>query len=166
MMICQDRSLGSVEFAVSALAKKSRDDGQYRYESTGLKEATDPIHLEKGNVYKGFLHYTATFLPALSVKGAKFEPKSKIADEVNDKSSTHSLSDKEGHDLLSGVTIKLSSKDAPKDAPKSHVATNSVDSVQSSESSGIAHTAEPSAPQEGVEMSPDELLAHRMSGVS
>jgi hypothetical protein len=183
MMICQDRSLGSVELHVSSLAKES-GGGQYRYESTGVKEVSEPIHLDKGNVYKGYLQYTATFIPALAVKGIKFESKkNEIAtrngrgDDASDNASTYSSSDDEGHGLPSGVTIKLAAKDTPndtpndtpkdasKDAPQGHVATNSTDSSHSLVASDEALTPDTSAPEEGVEMSTDELLAHRTSGV-
>jgi hypothetical protein len=173
--IFQDRSLGSVELQISPLAKESGDP-QYRYESTVVKEATDPIRLEKGDVYKGHLQYTATFIPALAVKGIKFEAKqSEIApgrgrgNNATDDSSSISSSDDEAHAIPAGVTIKLPSKDVPKDGPKAHVTTKSTDSGQSSQSSqanDAARTPGTSTPNEGVEMTTDELLTHRTSGVS
>jgi hypothetical protein len=183
--------LGSVELQVSSLAKES-GDGQSRYESTGIKKVTEPIRLDNGNIYKGSLQYTASFVPALAVKGAKFESKHSeiVAGDASDNSSSYWSSDDEAHE---GVTIKraLTKKDdlkdvpqnipilqhAPKDSPqdvpedspketiKGHVASQSTDSGQSLESNDAAHTADENVAQEGVEMSPDELLTHRTSGV-
>lgn len=176
-MSYQDRSLGSVELHVSALAKGSSGDPRYRYESTGAKEIIDPIRLDKENASKGHLHYTATFIPALSVKGIKFEGKrSEVVpghgrgDAGSDSSSISSLDD-EVHGIPSGVTIKLAPKATQKDEPKVYVTSKSTDSGQSSQGSqanDIAHTAGTgtSTPHEGVEMSTDELLTHRTSGVS
>lgn len=69
----QDRSLGSVELHVNEIAKKSETNTKYPYESTGKKTAADPIHFGKSDVYKGTLHYTAEFIPALALRGVHFE---------------------------------------------------------------------------------------------
>jgi len=166
MTIYQDRSLGSVELPISALAKKSGDP-QYRYESTGAKEMKDPIHLDQGNALKGTLHYTATFIPALAVKGIEFEGKrSEIVPGSVDVSDDDLSTYDEVPGIPSGVTIKL----APKVSPlKLHVASKSTDSGQSgqsSQASDIARTSGTGAstPNEGVEMSTDELLTHQ-SGI-
>jgi len=57
---------------VSDLATSSHDK-RYPYESTGLKEAVDPIQLDGIEQYKGTLHYTARFIPALALEGVRFE---------------------------------------------------------------------------------------------
>ena len=155
--------MGSVELQVSALAKAS-DNPEYPYESTGVKEVVDPIHLDEGNTFKGHLHYTATFLPSLVVKGVKFESKKSElatgrdkANDTDDNKSTTSSSDEDTNPVPSGVTIKLASKEAP----EGHVTNKSTDSSKSSLESDTAHTAEPSASKEGAELSTDELLTHR-----
>jgi hypothetical protein len=146
---------------VSALAKAS-DDPQYPYESTGVKEAVDPIRLDKGNSFKGHLHYTATFIPSLALKGVKFDSKkSKLGGKANDAGDNAStISSSSGEDINpvpSGVTIKLASKEVP----KGDVANKSTNSSKISLGSDTAQTSEPSASKEGVELSTDELLTHR-----
>jgi len=166
----QDRSLGSVELHVSALAKES-DDKRYPYESTGTKEATDPIRLETSNTYKGQLHYTATFVPALALKGVKFESHkteltpSRESGEDSDaaKSGSSVSSSDEGEQAIpTDVTFKLPSKDAPNDDANNKTTENG----QGSEASETAHTAETTettTSKDGVEMSNDELLSQRTS---
>jgi hypothetical protein len=165
--------LGLVELHVSALARES-SDAQYRYESTGTREATEQFRLEKGNVYKGQLHYTATFIPALALKGIKFESRQPEAatghgsgDDVSDQGSSISSSDEEVQAVPPGLTYKPAPpKNAGEDAPKTIEATKSNGSAGSSDGSDTAHTAETSAQQEeGVEMSTDDLLAHRTSSL-
>jgi hypothetical protein len=172
MIIWQDRSLGLVELHVSALAKES-GDAQYRYESTGVREATEQLRLEKGNIYKGQLHYTATFIPALALKGVKFESRETGAatgngsvDEVSDQGSSISSSDEEVQAVPPGLTYKPPPRVTGEDAPQAIKATTSNSSIGSSEASDTARIAETSAQQdEGVEMSTDDLLAHRTSNL-
>ncbi|KAK2462016.1 hypothetical protein APHAL10511_006479 [Amanita phalloides] len=71
--LTKDRPLGSIMIDVSELAKAC-DDPQHPYESTGKKEGTDKILVER-DLYKGVMHYTATFIPAVLVKGAAFKPR-------------------------------------------------------------------------------------------
>ena len=72
--LTKDRSLGSVELRVNELARTSSSDSEYRYEPTGKKETVDPIKLDgHNNQYKGQLHYVAEFVPAMALKGVKFE---------------------------------------------------------------------------------------------
>jgi len=70
--LTKDRSLGSVELHLNELATTS-DSHEYPYTSTGKKVGADPIRLDKGNVFKGQLHYEAEFIPALDLQGVKFE---------------------------------------------------------------------------------------------
>jgi hypothetical protein len=70
--LTKDRSLGYVELRLDELAKHNPEDAKYPYAPLGKKEAVDPIRLDKGNAYKGELHYTAEFIPAVALRGLKF----------------------------------------------------------------------------------------------
>src|SRR5438309_1345324 len=73
--LTRDRPLGSTELAISDLATLSPvEDLKYPYKSNGVKSFTSPLRQEQGgNVYKGTLHYTAEFVPALALRNVKFE---------------------------------------------------------------------------------------------
>ncbi|EEB96485.1 hypothetical protein MPER_04373, partial [Moniliophthora perniciosa FA553] len=71
--LTRDRSLGSVELKVSDLAVEDKENASYPYKSTGVRNTQDPIRLDRGNVFKGQLHYTAEFVPALNLRGVKFK---------------------------------------------------------------------------------------------
>ncbi|KAI5991533.1 C2 domain-containing protein [Pisolithus albus] len=73
--LTKDRSLGSVELHVNELARESSTDNQYRHESTGKKEAHDPIKLDGGDgqAFHGRLHYVAEFIPCLNLKNVHFD---------------------------------------------------------------------------------------------
>lgn len=163
-----------MELHVSELAKES-GESRYLYESTGTKTATDPFRLDKGNVYKGHLHYTASFIPALALTGVKFDSQpneiqrasekgSKDDDggDAGDNSSMFSASDEEHGPIP--ITIKSSSardSSPPKDSPVS----KSDESTHTSGTNDSVHTAETSDAKtkdaDGVEMSTEELLAQR-----
>ena len=69
----QDRSLGYTELKVSDLAApNAAESGEFLYESTGVKEAEEPLKIGKG-AFKGRLIYTAEFVPAYAVRGIHFE---------------------------------------------------------------------------------------------
>ncbi|KAJ3718444.1 C2 domain-containing protein [Lentinula raphanica] len=179
--LTKDRSLGSVDLHVEELAVE-HDDDQYPYKSTGIKEANDPIRLDKGGGHKGTLHYKAEFVPALKLKGgvqfnetgataltkgvsgASSSKSSKDSDAGSFR-STGSKPDESGQAVPEGVTISESSKTHTKGA-------KSTDTTATSGTVGTTDTAETSSneaknetPEEaGVEMSKDELLAQQ-SGV-
>jgi hypothetical protein len=65
-----------IELKVNEPAQeKSKDAGDIRFffESTGRKDKSEPIRLERGNQYKGQLHYVAELLPAFTLQDVKFE---------------------------------------------------------------------------------------------
>jgi len=154
-----------VEIRVSDLAKRS-DDKEYPYESTGVRQAADPIQLDTGDTFKGTLHYVAEFLPALALKGVKFESRPNELQQVAD-------SDENGGDVFAavdstppvpeGITAKqpfgtdeMETPDAP-EAPEDHTDAGSVHT---------AHTNLESAEdvQELTEMTRDALL-NQQSGI-
>jgi hypothetical protein len=172
--------LGSVELHVSELARES-GDARYLYESTGPKTAADPLRLDKGNVYKGNLHYTASFIPALALKGVQFDSQ---PNEIQKAAESNSRDEDGGDAGDSGSIISSSSYDhgpipitikspPPKETtlPKGgRSASKSVESVNTTGTNDSIHTAETSASKatkgvdgEGVEMSTEELLAQRES---
>ncbi|RDB28789.1 Uncharacterized protein PYUK71.03c [Hypsizygus marmoreus] len=178
--LTRDRSLGSVELHVSELAKES-SDSRYPYESLGPKVGTDPLRLDKGNAFKGNLHYTATFVPALALNGVKFDvPKSELGagaktrdEDGNDgeSGSVTSSSDEEEHSAPVGITIKSAQRESKDSTPKEVSATTSADSVGAKESNGTTPEQQPdlsnSKPEKvitGVDMSIEELLTQQ-SGV-
>ena len=74
--LTKDRSLGTVELKVSELARQittSAGGSRFSFESTGKMDKSEPIRLDRGNQYKGQLHYLAEFLPAFALEGLKFE---------------------------------------------------------------------------------------------
>ncbi|KAK0233307.1 C2 domain-containing protein [Armillaria fumosa] len=165
--LTRDRSLGSVELHVSELVKDS-DDKMYPFQSTGVKTVTDPLRLDGANTFKGNLHYTAEFIPAMKLKGIKFEGHSNeinqavTADDdsgsgvVSDGASSISSSDEEAQAVPDGVTIK----------GKKHTrAAKSTDTTATSATQATAASSETPPPvEEGIEMSVDELMSHQ-SGI-
>ncbi|KAK0198528.1 C2 domain-containing protein [Armillaria mellea] len=165
--ITEDRSLGSVELRVSELVKDS-DDNIYPFQSTGVKTATDPLRLDGANTFKGNLHYTAEFIPAMKLKGIKFEGHSNeinqavAADDdsgsgaVSDSASSISSSDEEAQAIPDGVTIK---------GKKKHTrAAKSTDTTATSATQATAASETPPPVEEGIEISVDELMTHQ-SGI-
>ncbi|KAJ7124724.1 C2 domain-containing protein [Mycena crocata] len=154
----RDRPLGSVELRVADLARESTDRS-YPFESTGKKTASDPIRLEKGDGYKGQLHYTAEFVPALALEGVKFDaPLNEIqraaqgqsdSDVHSNSSSSSSSSSDEG--------IALSPTIVEPNSPKASGSPTSPNATQ-------AEAPEQSEMPAGVQMGIDELMTHQ-SGV-
>ncbi|TFK41292.1 C2 domain-containing protein [Crucibulum laeve] len=179
--LTKDRSLGSVELHLADLAQES-DDPRYPYKSTGRKTAADPLRLDKANAYKGHMHYTAEFIPALALKGVKFDSQPSQAQKmvgaagnqdeeggvVSDDGSSMSSSDEEAQAIPHGVTIKSHKKarskstDTTRTVESTHTAATS-DSKGTSEKARTAATSS-SKEEEGVDMGIDELLSQQ-SGI-
>ncbi|KDR84854.1 hypothetical protein GALMADRAFT_107257 [Galerina marginata CBS 339.88] len=131
--LTKDRSLGSVELHLSDIAAESREDPHYPYQSKGVKNATDPIRLDKGNALKGTLHYTAEFIPTLNVKFHKFELHGEEAQQLGSDQEDEEggqVSDGEssaGEETVpTGMTI---SSDAKPRAPGHAKAQKSIDNI-------------------------------------
>lgn len=164
---------------MSNLAAES-DDPTYPYKSTGVKTATDPLRLDKGNTFKGNLHYTASFIPALALKGVKFDGQPNQLQQLVSDSGDE---DEDGRDVDNKgsitsverdqtgpqeVTIKMPKK-APVKAGNGTVATATTTSATSSKSESL-HTAESSGSgkkdaDQGVEMSIEQLVQQRKQAV-
>lgn len=172
--VTRDRSLGWCELKVADLAKAS-EDPRYPYESVGVVERQDPLHLDK-NIFKGHLHYVAQFVPALALKGVKFDTKTDERSRVTqatdddedggsiDDGSSVSSSDEEMQAVPEGITIK-------KETLSRHKQKKSVDSVATSGTTGTGGTANtdtavttPEAQDPStdvVELSKEDLLKER-----
>ncbi|KAF9023422.1 tricalbin [Hymenopellis radicata] len=167
--LTKDRSLGSVELRVSELASEN-DDPKFPFKSTGVKEATDPLRLDKDGTFKGQLHYRAEFVPAMKLKGIKFDGHTNEMQRAanqeldgedggvatdNDKSSMSS-SDEEIQAVPPGVTINGVHRHTRN--------AKSTDTTATTATKATAVSQEEKKPEEGIEMSHDELLTHQ-SGI-
>lgn len=177
--------MGTVELKVAELANRV-DDPKFPFASTGKKTAADPLRLDRGNQFKGTLHYVAEFVPAIALKNVHFESASneiqQVVDQADDKSNSSSVSssDVEREAIPMGVTVKRplsednmqyeETKEEKTASEKGHKKKNSVDATSvkttdtkdTSATGGTAETA-PTAPPAtpGVEMTKEELLKHR-----
>ncbi|KAI0308025.1 tricalbin [Multifurca ochricompacta] len=194
--LTKDRSLGTVELKVSELAQekmKGSGDPHYAVESTGKKDKSEPIRLDRENEYKGHLHYLAEFLPAFALQGLTFESgpnefQSTMEgvdgdNDVNgDVASSSSSSSGEGESVDRGITVT-----EPIGMPKGHaknqqsadttrtaVSTNGTEASKtvgsregssSSEKSDLVVGGDSTKHEdEGIEISKDELLTYQ-SGI-
>jgi hypothetical protein len=165
-----------VQLRVSDLAIES-DDKRYPYKSTGKREAHDPIRLDKGNVYKGQLHYVAEFVPALALRGVKFEH--------NPNELERAMDDEDGEEAVEGVSLFFSDPEdqavpegitttAPVGAPPKKVSCDNVGSVDTVNTAPLKTTPDNSSAEktevdepkeeQGVEMAKAELLEERTYG--
>ena len=179
--LTKDRSLGTVELKVSELAREmmtGASDSRFAFESTGKMDKSEPIRLDRGNQYKGQLHYLAEFLPAFALEGLKFETGSnelqatvegvEDGDDADAHSSSSSSREREARAITTAEPIG-----APKDGSRNHHPTNATHAGESTEGSKTASSREESPPtqvgkrdgakqkNEGIHISKDELLTHR-----
>lgn len=140
--------MGSVDVNVSGLATTS-EDPQYPYKSTGKKEIADKILVGRDQ-YKGVMHYTATFIPAMHVKGSTFKP------ATNELQRTAHTEDADNESI---------SSDSPSE--DEYGARDITIHVSNAKENGLDNSTESDVPEEpkdedeGIEMTRDELLAHR-----
>ncbi|KAJ7071483.1 C2 domain-containing protein [Mycena amicta] len=152
--LTRDRSLGNVELRVSELAKES-SDRQYPFESTGKKTATDPFRLDKGNAYKGQLHYTAEFIPTLALEGVKFDGSG------NELQRAAAQEDPEGKEVRSSSSSSSVSGD--EEIPSTPTIVEPSSPIVSKNPESAVPAEQPEEPT-GIKLSIDELLMHQ-SGV-
>ena len=180
----KDRSLGSVELRVADLATRS-DDSTFPYKSVGKKTAVEPLRQDRGNSYKGNLHYVAEFVPAIALKGINFSSGPNEIQQVigssgykDDDSSSISSSDLEHEAVPEGITAtrplghhelkSMQKKDS--ESIDSQGTADTEDTAQTAETGGTnksegtgAGSGPGSAEKPGatVEMSKEGLLKHR-----
>ncbi|KAF7320046.1 hypothetical protein MKEN_00788800 [Mycena kentingensis (nom. inval.)] len=165
--LTKDRPLGHVDLRVSELAQEAPTNREYPYESLGKKVATEPLRLEKGNAFKGTLHFTAEFVPTLALEGIKFESggnelqKASAANNNTEGNSVHSSATSSSSSFSSGEEISASPTIVTPISPKKpNDAASPIKPTSSPTSEGGAPAEEP----KGVTLSTDELLTHQ-SGV-
>jgi hypothetical protein len=184
--------LGSVELSVAELAEESEDIA-YPFKSKGKKEAVDPLRLDKGNTYKGDLHYTAEFIPAMKLKGIEFHQEEtsldKAPEQNEDGGDVASSASNSSVDLTlpDGPTFRL--EDEKKKHRKGHKknakstdtmrtvdTTHTTDTTGTTGTAGTANTSGSAGTgvtgqtaesgkkeDEGVELTHDELITNRTS---
>ncbi|KAH7915157.1 C2 domain-containing protein [Hygrophoropsis aurantiaca] len=177
--LTKDRSLGSVEVHIGDLIREASSTSEYRYESTGKKATEDPIQLDGSHIYKGQLHYEAEFVPALAIKGVRFdrnenelqravrEDDGGADGDVASKSSSRSSSPsplEERHVTVARPTTE-----------RDHIPAKSMDTINTvktnGDTNGNAERSESSLSNRdgekedtGIELSREDLLKHQ-SGV-
>jgi hypothetical protein len=176
--LTKDRSLGTVELKVSELAreiKRGAGDARFSFESTGKMDKSEAIRLDRGNQYKGQLHYFAEFLPAFALQGLKFETGSNelsAVEDVEDGSDVDDSSSSSSERRVTRATTATEPIGVPKDSPENPQPGNATHAAASAEVSKTVGTREGSPPtqvdgkdgvkeeDEGMRMSKDELLTH------
>ena len=149
--LTKDRSLGTVELKVADLAQES-EDPRFHYSSLGKKEVVDPIRLDRGNSYKGQLHYVAEFVPAIALKGVRFDtPPNELqtaiesgggeedGEVMSDAASSISSSSEEAQAVPNGVTARAPMGD------RSH-----TKGAASTDTTGTKETTKSTEPQSPV----------------
>jgi len=134
---------------------------------------TEPLHLDKGEGFKGTLHYRAEFVPALKLKNLKFDhvdasPLSVAHDgdtdggTVSDGASSVSSSDEEFQEVPVGVTYRLQhQRHRPKKSIDTTASVDPSDTAPQTPATPTTNTSATPAESFGVEMSMEELLTHR-----
>lgn len=129
-----------------------------------MKTVVDPIRLDKGNATKGTLHYKASFIPALAIKGVKFDnAQTQLTQQdeedgfVNDDRAS---SASEGDTLPDGPTIKYLKRKTSKENTVATV-TSPTSPNSTSKVEDVAAKAKESEEDGTVEMTTEELLAQR-----
>ncbi len=171
--IGKDRSLGYVEVKVSDFASTG-GDSRYPFVSKGPQSREDRIRLDKANSYKGQLLYEAEFKPAMSLRGGVSFDAQKNEFEVaaeqatGNELTTPSLPN--GASSISPISpISANSVDGGNVAssashrPSVSLGGQSVHSVLTKESKAGGEATAAENPEEGVEISQDQLLACRES---
>ena len=176
---CQDRSLGYTELKVTDLAKPIEGgSGEFLYESTGVKEAEEPLKIGKG-AFKGRLIYTAEFVPAYAVRGIHFESGPTELEQAAERTKAGSPDGSAGGTVAGDTDVEEEidpeiaragiTASSPVDpeaqtngAGPGHRKTTSVATTSSVRTSGTTAVEDEKRPEEqGVEMSKEELLKHR-----
>ncbi|KAG6371667.1 C2 domain-containing protein [Boletus reticuloceps] len=164
----KDRSLGSVELQVNDLVRESSTDPQFRHESTGRKEVTQPIQLDGENTLKGHLHFVAEFIPALALKHVGFDAGEneiqKAAKAMNGVAGGDVAADTNGSSsslvLTQTATVDRPVTELGTHAPKPSLDTHITDVSQEQEGPEKDDDKQPS----GLELDKEQLLKHQ-SGI-
>jgi Ca2+-dependent lipid-binding protein len=165
--LTKDRSLGTVELKVNELAReKPKDAGDplCSFESTGREDKSEPIRLDRGNQYKGELHYVAEFLPAFTLQDVQFETNTNElqtavegAEDGDDVDSDSESSSIERHHVSRAITAT-----EPIGVHKNGKTVTGREGFPSSgETPEVNGKGDVKRESEGTRMSKDELLSYR-----
>ncbi|KAI0374503.1 tricalbin [Pilatotrama ljubarskyi] len=177
--LTKDRSLGYTELKVADLAKPTdAEAGEFLYESTGKREAEEPLKLGNG-AFKGKLHYVAEFVPAYAVRGIRFDSGPSELEQAAEHADGALSDGDEGetvHDTDSEIDVAavpegitaaepVDEDDKP-ESDKGHRRVTSTDTAFSGTSARTSGTTavegvEKRPEERGVEMSKEELLKHQ-----
>ncbi|KAF5375164.1 hypothetical protein D9758_000478 [Tetrapyrgos nigripes] len=169
--LTKDRSLGYVELKVSDLVVEN-DDPLHPFLSTGVKNMSESIRLDKGKSYKGTLYFRAEFVPAMKLKGLTFtegtssavviEEAAADSDSGSVVSKTSDGSVEDDGPIQSGVTISGPEK---KGHTKNAKSTDTIKTTDTSATHATNQTQDSKKNEEpGFTLSKEELLSHQ-SGI-
>lgn len=150
-----------LDVADLAVPAEEGDDPKYRYRSLGVKEYVSKIRLAI-NSYKGDLHYTAEFIPAVHLKGVSFgKPKNQVQEalDANLEGEVNDHAQEDYQKVPEGVTVTL-----PRDK-KGNGSVPVETAGTASTANGNGNAGSPTDPktgnEDGVEISKEELLKSR-----
>ncbi|KIY68099.1 hypothetical protein CYLTODRAFT_395974 [Cylindrobasidium torrendii FP15055 ss-10] len=163
--LTKDRSLGSIELRVADLAVESDEDTmKFPYKSTGTKTAADPLRQDESGEFKGLLHYRAEFVPAMKLKGLKFDGAANEIDQVdpNQDADGGDATDDEDGEVVGrpAVATHLDAVETNSDGASSRASTTVYDGSQNGDDAeGADQEGIAKEEDTGLEMSIEELLS-------
>jgi hypothetical protein len=169
--LTKDRPLGFTELDVSNLASPSPapEDTRYSFKSNGVKTFSSPLRQDGGNVFKGTLHYTAEFIPAVALKNFKFESQDMEVNKVSKREEDGGIvTDGESSEDEDGVPAEVTIKSERRRSLslKQKEAAGSKDSIitsQTTDSKGTKESGKMTNPDNGVTLKQEEVKAVEMS---
>ena len=155
--IGKDRSLGHVDVKISDYVRPG-GDAKYPYISRGPQMRSEQIQLGKANTFKGQLVYEGDFKPAMSLRGGvSFDAqKNEFALAAEKASGDGGLTEPKATNGVS-PTSPIEPSNRPLVTPNAP-----IQLVNSAESKGGGEATAAENPDEGVEMSVEQLLRCRM----
>lgn len=157
----------SLDVADLAVPAGETDDPKFPYRSLGVKEYVSKIRLAV-NSYKGELHYTAEFVPAVHLKGVSFgKPKNQVQEALDadrEGEVNNNVCSEDHQKVPHGVTITL-----PKDRKDNGGIPTGRSGTPTTASESRRADSPASAKTEdegGVEISKEELLKSRTYSLS
>ncbi|CAE6534959.1 unnamed protein product [Rhizoctonia solani] len=174
--LAKDRSVGFVELTVSRLAQITEDE-LIPYAGTGKCDIVAPLRLDKGgSLFKGELHYSADFIPALPLQDVSFPILDDILNAIDHAESAQEwVEDLESYDKISvsrsyeaisrvpsQLTVDSEGYGGSGHKPQNTHTTEFV--VTNTESELDTKTLVDEQNQNGVQMSTEELL-NQQSGI-
>ena len=148
-----------LDVADLAVPAGEADDPKYPYRSLGVKEYVSKIRLAV-NSYKGDLHYTAEFIPAVHLKGVSFgKPKNQVQEalDASCEGEVNNSAELEDHQKVpQGVTVTL-----PKNRKDNATGTSGTPTTANGSRRADSPSSAKTGDEGGVEISKEELLKSR-----